>query len=199
MKEFINIVKYKHIHALIQQFRFQEASNLLEILIQFKPDEQCWFGLRLICSSLGPNKDEFIVWDRIIQQKFPGSSQAWMAMALYPGVKIQLAKTALQTALKLDSENPYIYYFMAKTYLYLENYSQALKYSDHCLELDPNFHLAYFIRIECNHRLGNFPHQIRDTFTVNCFMQGMNMKHVFKKLLDELARMSDSSKSNPPD
>ncbi len=36
MQEFINNVKYEHIHALIQQRRFQEATALLEIMIQFQ-------------------------------------------------------------------------------------------------------------------------------------------------------------------
>lgn len=114
-----------------------------------------------------------------------------MAKALYPGVKIQVAKIALLTALKLDSYNPYIYYFLAKYYLYMENYSKGLKHANQCLNLDSNFHLAYLIRIECNHRLGNTSDQIRDIFSVNSFMQGMNMKHLFKELLDKLTRMRD--------
>ncbi len=198
MEEFLKFVEYKHIHALIQQLRLKKAINLLEILFEFQPEVRRWYELRLICSSMKPNVGEFKILHQIIQHKFPGTSMAWMAKALFPGVKIHLAKTALHTAMKIDTQNPYINYFLAKTYLYLENYPQALRYSDCCLELDPNFHLAYLIRIECHRCMGNIPHQIRDIFYVNCLMPGINMKRLYDELLDELNRSSNSSNTLPP-
>jgi len=197
MEKFLNFVEDIHIHALIQQLRLKKAINLLEILIEYHPEVRRWYELRLICSSMKSNVRDFKVLYKIIQQKFPGSSLAWMAKALYPGVKIHLAKIALHTAEKLDAQNSYIYYFLAKTYLYMDNYPLALKYSDRCLEIDSNFHLSYLIRIECHRCMGNIPHMIRDMFYVSCLMQGINMKRLYDELLDELRRPNNSSNILP--
>lgn len=197
MEKYLSFVEDIHIHALIQQLKLKKAIHLLNMLIEYHPEVQRWYELRLICSYMKSNVRDFKVLYKIIQQKFPGSSLAWMAKALYPGAKIHLAKNALHIAEKLDTQNSYIFYFLAKIYLYLDNYPQALKYSDRCLDLDLNFHLSYLIRIECHRFMGNIPHLIRDIFYVNCLMNGMNMKHLYKMLLDELKTPLDSSKFFP--
>lgn len=198
MQELVNIVKYEHIHALIQQRRFHEATDLLEILIQFQPDYPRWVELRLIIASQNPKVDEFLIWDQIIQEKFPDSSQAWLAKGLYPGVKIHAAKAALLIAAELDPDNPYIYYFLAKTFRHLCNYPLALANANRCLALDPNFHLALLERIDCYAHLGYLTEQIRDTFSAICFLNGMNKDHLFKKILDDFTRFVNASKKLPP-
>jgi tetratricopeptide (TPR) repeat protein len=198
MQEFINIVKYEHIHALIQQRRFQEATALLEILIQFQPDHPRWYELRLIIASQNSKVDEYLIWYALIQEQFPDSSTAWLAKGLYPGVKIQTARDALLTAAKLDPENPYLFYFLAKTYRYLGNYRLALKNANRCLALDPLFYLVLLERIDCYGHLGNMTEQITDAFAAICYLDGMNKNHLFKKILDEFTRYINSSKKLPP-
>ncbi len=198
MQEFINIVKYEHIHALIQQRRFQEATDLLEVLIQFQPDHPRWVELRLIIASQNPKVDEYLIWYQVIQDQFPDSSQAWLAKGLYPGVKIRKAEKALLMAAQKDPENPYIYYFLAKTYRHLCNYRLALENANHCLALDPQFYLALLVRVDCYRHLGNLSQQITDAFAAVCYLNGMNKDHLFKKILDEFTRFVNSSKKLPP-
>ncbi len=198
MQEFINIVKYEHIHALIQQRRFQEATDLLEVLIQFQPDHPRWVELRLIIASQNPKVDEYLIWYQVIQDQFPDSSQAWLAKGLYPGVKIRKAEKALLMAAQKDPENPYIYYFLAKTYRHLCNYRLALENANRCLALDPQFYLALLVRVDCYRHLGNLSQQITDAFAAVCYLNGMNKDHLFKKILDEFTRFVNSSKKLPP-
>ena len=186
MQKFINIVKYDHIHTLIQQRRFQEATDLLEILIQFQPDYPGWVELRLIIASQNPKVDEYLIWYQIIQDQFPDSSQAWLAKGLYPGVKIHVAKEALLMAAEIDPENPYIYYFLAKTYRHLCNFRLALDNANRCLALDPHFHLALLERIDCYAHLGFLTEQVRDTFAAICYLNGINKDHLFKSLCFKL-------------
>ena len=198
MQEFINIVKYEHIHALIQQRRFQEATDLLEILIPFQPDYPRWYELRLIIASQNSKVDEYLVWYQIIQDHFPDSSLAWLAQGLYPGVRIHSAKEALLKAAQLDPEDPYTYYFLTKTYRNLGDYHQALKNANRCLALDPHFHLALLERIDCYRHLGKLSEQITDAFAAICYLNGMNKEHLFKKILDEFTRHVNASKKLPP-
>ena len=78
MQEFINIVKYEHIHALIQQRRFQEATALLEILIQFQPDHPRWYELRLIIASQNSKVDEYLIMGKPVVATYTAFMQSFL-------------------------------------------------------------------------------------------------------------------------
>ncbi len=197
MDDFINFVGYDEIHALIQQSKFRDGIILLNFLIDHQPHDPRWYELQIIITNQILHVRDFKYWYELIHEKFPDTSQAWMAKALFPGVGFHQSKTSLKRALKKDPENPYIHYYLGKTYRNLRNYQQAIASLSQCLRLDKHFYLAYLLRSDCYKEIGDLKHTIQDAFSAVCYMNDVNKQYIFKKILDEFERKSNSSNRLP--
>ena len=162
----IDLIKF-----LIQQQRTSFAKVLLKKLVLQYPTQSKYYEYLIIIATLNHNRDEYLVWHKIILEKFPGTALDMMARALFPGEKISNVKAYLKTAIKLEPQNPNLYYFLSSIYLYNGNYKISLRYANRCLKLDPTFFLAFFLRIGCYRPMGMQEELLKDTSSVKFYIQ----------------------------
>jgi tetratricopeptide (TPR) repeat protein len=149
----------------------------------------------LIIASMEHNSEELIDLHKAIHDKFPGTALEYLANGLYPGVKINLARDFLHTAIRLEPDNAYMYYFLSSTYLNLNDYDQSLKYANKCLEVDPSFHLALLLRMTCHKKLGNFNEFLNDSFSALCYIESLNGLYIVETIIEELIKHKTSPKN----
>lgn len=184
-----NLIKYEHVHSLIQHQKFQDASDFLFILLYTKPDEPLWYGLRLIIASENRRGHEVIFWHNMITTLFPGSVHAKIAEALIPGNKILNAIKNLQVALAMDGNNPYIHYLLGNFFRMQNDYLKALRCYDRCLTIDKEFLLAYPFRMHCFNQIGDDNSALLDFVNIITKSPEINNNLLKENMLENFRRL----------
>lgn len=176
------LIKYEHIHSLVQHRKFNDANQLLDLIAFNNPYEPIWYGFRVIIASENRAGHELEHWHKTITHFFPLTVQAKLARALKPGTKIQEGSRFLKDAIKQSSNDPYLYYYLANFYRMQSKYEKALHYYTCCLTIDKDFLLAYPFRMNCNHKLGNGSAAMADIINIMTKLPEINSAYM-KKIL----------------
>ncbi|HSM23528.1 MAG TPA: hypothetical protein VK856_01530 [Anaerolineaceae bacterium] len=187
------LIKYEHIHSLIQHRKFNDANLLLDLLAFGNPSEPLWYGLRVVIASENHQGHELEYWHKSINHYFPLTVQAKLAEALKPGTKIPNAIRLLREALKMDVENAYLHYFLGNFYRMQSKYHKAIGYYDRCLVIDKDFLLAYPMRLDCYHQIGDVTAAMADIINIVTKSPEMNSAYMKKLLQHNLQQLDYQS------
>ena len=194
MEEQIIIMKSEHVHYFIQKQIYSIANILLDPLLHLFPNDPIYYQYKIVIASLNHNIDSLLISYNQILEKFPGTALEILAKGLYPGEKISNVKTFLHRAVKLEPKNPYLFYFLASTYLHDGDYRLSLKFANKCLNLDPNFHLVLFIRMHCYHEFQMLEDFLKDDFSLRCYIPGYSSLRFFESLAKTWKEYKESGK-----